>query len=178
MIVPSQVFSTTYSNLFSSILNPFSNPFTMNMRNEPLHDVACVIKRGVPPGWRWKPRESRDIQILFQREQIQSCGGGPHSKLDVFPDQMKVKWNKFPPSACQSNSPKSFWSNPRPRCDNKGKDKFKFVKLVGKCWKDNGFVFGCGWDEYKCRQRMTRCFFTLSKWRNKNVGRKENVRRE
>ena len=29
-------------------------PCTMNVRKEPLHDMACVVKCETPPEWRWK----------------------------------------------------------------------------------------------------------------------------
>ena len=33
----------------SSDFEPVEVPYTMNMRNEPLHVMACVVKRGTPP---------------------------------------------------------------------------------------------------------------------------------
>jgi len=37
----------------------------MNVRNEPLHDMACVVKREPPTGWRWRLCEFQHRQILF-----------------------------------------------------------------------------------------------------------------
>jgi len=53
MEFPSQAVSKTYSMLFSGKCGPFSKPFqgpcTMNLRNELVHDMACVVKRETPP---------------------------------------------------------------------------------------------------------------------------------
>ena len=35
-------------------MDPAQGPCTMNVRNEPVHDMACVVKRGTPPVRRWK----------------------------------------------------------------------------------------------------------------------------
>jgi len=32
-----------------TVLEPVQGPCTMDVQNEPLHDMACVIKRGTPP---------------------------------------------------------------------------------------------------------------------------------
>jgi len=53
MEFPSQVVSKTYSirfsNNFEPVLEPVLEPVHMNMRNEPFHDMACVVKRETPP---------------------------------------------------------------------------------------------------------------------------------
>jgi len=58
----SQVVSKTFSIPFSAKFGPFSNPFRgrasavhdeMSVWNEPVHDMACVVKCGTPPVWRW-----------------------------------------------------------------------------------------------------------------------------
>ena len=43
---------STFYSIFCQIptvLEPVPWPGTMNVRNEPLHDMACVLKRGNPP---------------------------------------------------------------------------------------------------------------------------------
>jgi hypothetical protein len=52
----SQVVSKTYSILFSAKFGPFSNPFrgrarpfTMNVRNEPVQEIFCVVNVRPPP---------------------------------------------------------------------------------------------------------------------------------
>ena len=37
-----------------TVFEPIQGPCTMNVRNEPLHDMACVVKCKTPPEWRWK----------------------------------------------------------------------------------------------------------------------------
>jgi len=50
---PSQIVSRTYSILFSgrfeTVFEPVPGPSTMNVPNEPLHDMPCVDKRGPLP---------------------------------------------------------------------------------------------------------------------------------
>ena len=58
MEFPSQVVSATCAVLLPASLEPFFTPvqglLTMNVQNEPLDDMACVVKHGTPPKWRWK----------------------------------------------------------------------------------------------------------------------------
>jgi len=39
---------------FEPVFEPVPGPFMIIMQNEPLHDMACVVKRGAPPGCRWR----------------------------------------------------------------------------------------------------------------------------
>ena len=44
-------------SIFSQIqtdFEPVQGPCTKNVRNEPLHDMACAVKCEIPPEWRWK----------------------------------------------------------------------------------------------------------------------------
>ena len=46
-----------FCSIFSQIRTDFESvqgPCTMNVRNEPFHDMACVEKCEPPPEWRWK----------------------------------------------------------------------------------------------------------------------------
>jgi len=45
----------------------------MNVQNEPLHDMAGVVKRGLPPEWRWTLYDFQQGQSLFFK--------GTHSML-------------------------------------------------------------------------------------------------
>jgi len=36
----------------------------MNVQNEPIHDVACAVKRETPPVWRWKLCEFEHQKII------------------------------------------------------------------------------------------------------------------
>jgi len=56
MEFPLQVASTTYSILLPATFEPIYKParglLMINLRNGPLHDMACVVKFGNPPEWR------------------------------------------------------------------------------------------------------------------------------
>jgi len=54
MDFPPLVVSKMYSIVFPAKFEPVQEPCILNVRNEPLHDMACVLKRGPPPEWRWK----------------------------------------------------------------------------------------------------------------------------
>jgi len=58
----SQVVSKTYSILFSA--NHW--PYTMNVRNKPLYDMACVVKLETPLEWRWKLFEFQEKAYQFR----------------------------------------------------------------------------------------------------------------
>jgi len=42
------------SSQIRTIFEPVQWPCTMNVRNEPVHVMACVVKRETPSVWRWK----------------------------------------------------------------------------------------------------------------------------
>jgi len=61
MEFPSQVVSKTYSTLFSAKFGPFRTrsgavcrPCTINVRNEPVQEMFCVVKCETSPVLRWK----------------------------------------------------------------------------------------------------------------------------
>jgi len=99
MEFPSQVVSKTYSIVFwrssssiscqiRTIFEPVQGPCTMNVRNETLHEMACVVKRGTPPEWRWKLCESQHRKSILVPgiKLIGWMGWGPEFwKLVCFP---------------------------------------------------------------------------------------------
>jgi len=40
----------------------------MNVRNAPVHDMACVMKSDLPPVWRWKFCEGGGNFVSFSME--------------------------------------------------------------------------------------------------------------
>jgi len=87
---PWEFVRSAHSIIVSASFEPIQGPFSTNVRIEPLHDMACVVKRGPPPEWRWTICEFQQGQI-FQGNTLNavegvrnemwrgfgmSCGGG------------------------------------------------------------------------------------------------------
>ena len=52
---------------FEAVFEPVQGSFTMNVQNEPLHGMTCVVKRGTPSNGRCKLCEFRDKkEIIFR----------------------------------------------------------------------------------------------------------------
>ena len=71
MEFPSQVVSKKYSTLFSAKFGPFRTrsgavcrPCTINVRNEPVQEMFCVVKCETPPVLRWKLCEFQDRKSI------------------------------------------------------------------------------------------------------------------
>jgi len=62
-------------------------PFTITVRNELLHDIACVVRHRPPPGWRWTLCEFQ--HFWFSWEPKIWCGEG-HNMW------MPLKWHLEP----------------------------------------------------------------------------------
>ena len=56
----------------------------MNVRNEPLYDMANVVKRETPPAWRWKLGEFQHGKRIQFRELIWLDGGGERTGLIIW----------------------------------------------------------------------------------------------
>jgi len=50
---------------FKPVFEPVPGSFMINVQSEPLHDMVCVVKRGPPPGWRWRLCEFQHWKSLF-----------------------------------------------------------------------------------------------------------------
>jgi len=48
-----------------SVNRVFPGPFLTNVRNESLHHMARVVKRGTPTDWRWRLCEFQHRKSLF-----------------------------------------------------------------------------------------------------------------
>ena len=75
--------SVCQQNVFYSIfgqirtfIEPVQGPCTMNVRHDPVHDMACVVKRNLPPVRRWRLCEFPHRVTYQIREYIWLCGGG------------------------------------------------------------------------------------------------------
>ena len=71
MDFPSQVVSKKYCTLFSAKFGPFRTrsgavcrPCTINVRNEPVQEIFCVVKCETPPVLRWKLCEFQDRKSI------------------------------------------------------------------------------------------------------------------
>ena len=106
MEFPSQVVSKKYSTLFSAKFGPFRTrsgamcrPCTINVRNEPVQEMFCVVKCETPPVLRWNLFEFQDgksisilgINLIVWRGWLREVGS---SKIDPPWPEVRVPWTR------------------------------------------------------------------------------------
>jgi len=81
----------------------------MNVRNEPLHDMACVVKRETPPVLRWKLCEVQNRKSISVSQINLIVWRGSKSETDFTEERPYVQiWPRF--QVIQVISSAKFWS--------------------------------------------------------------------